>query len=89
MEFPPIEHYVNIKAICNEIAHIKQQRLQYRKSMTKEERRECNRHRFDNEFILLFKKDSKRLPTIVMNLSTSETMASFRPNGALLRLLYE
>jgi len=39
MEFPPIEHYVNIKAICNEIAQIKQQRLQYKKSMTKEERR--------------------------------------------------
>lgn len=52
-EFPPIEHYINIKAICNEIAHIKQQRLQYRKSMTKEERRECKayRHRFDNEYI--------------------------------------
>jgi hypothetical protein len=52
-EFPPIEHYVNIKAICQEIAHLKQQRLQYKKSMTKEERRECKayRRRFENEYI--------------------------------------
>lgn len=51
-EFPPIEHYINTKAICQEIAHIKQQRLQYRKSMTKEERRECKAycHRFDNKY---------------------------------------
>jgi hypothetical protein len=49
----PIEHYVNIRAICEEIAHIKQQRLQYKKSMTKEERRECKayRRRFENEYI--------------------------------------
>lgn len=53
IEFPPIEHYINIKAICDEIAQIKQQRLQYKKSMTKEQRRECKayRHRFDNEYI--------------------------------------
>jgi len=52
-EYPPIEHYVNTKAICQEIAHLKQQRLQYKKSMTKEERRECKayRRRFDNEYI--------------------------------------
>jgi len=52
-EFPPIEHYTNIKAICEEIAHIKQQRLQYKKSMTKEQRRECKayRRRFENEYI--------------------------------------
>jgi hypothetical protein len=52
-EYPPIEHYVNTKAICQEIAHLKQQRLQYKKSMTKEERRECKayRRRFENEYI--------------------------------------
>lgn len=50
------------KAICDEIAHIKQQRLQYRKTMTKQERIECAyRCRFENEYILLFmKKESRR-----------------------------
>lgn len=53
LEFAPVEHYTNIKAICNEIAQIKQERMQYKKSMTKEERRECNayRRRFENEHI--------------------------------------
>ena len=55
-DFPPslyLEHYTNTKAICDEIAHIKQQRLQYKKSLTKEQRRECNayRRRFVNEYI--------------------------------------
>jgi hypothetical protein len=51
IQFVPIDHYNKTKAICDEIAHIKQQRNQYRKTMTKEERRECKayRHRFDNE----------------------------------------
>lgn len=50
-QYIPIEHYVMTKAICDEIAHIKQQRKQYRKTMTKEERRECKayRCRFENE----------------------------------------
>ena len=48
---PSLEHFCRTKAICDEIAHIKQQRLQYKKSMTKDERRECKayRRRFDNE----------------------------------------
>lgn len=47
----PIEHYVMTKAICGEIAHIKQQRKQYKKSMTKQERLDLKayRRRFDNE----------------------------------------
>lgn len=51
-EFAPIE-YTNTKAICDEISQIKQQRLQYKKTMTKEERRECKayRRRFENEYI--------------------------------------
>jgi len=54
-EFPPssyLDHYTNTKAICDEIAEIKRQRIQYKKAMTKEERRECKayRHRFDNEY---------------------------------------
>jgi hypothetical protein len=49
----PIEHYVHTKAVCDEIKHIKQQRLQYKKSMTKEERVECRayRRRFEHEYI--------------------------------------
>ncbi len=52
-EFPPIEHYIHIKAICDEIAEIKQQRLQYKNSMTKEERRaeKAYRRRFVNEHL--------------------------------------
>lgn len=48
----PIEHYVMTQAICAEIAHIKQQRNQYRKTLSKEERREVKayRHRFDHEY---------------------------------------
>ena len=48
----PIEHYVMTKAICDEIAHIKQQRNLYRKTLTKEQRREVKayRHRFDNQY---------------------------------------
>ena len=54
-DFPPslyLDHYNNTKAVCDEIAQIKRQREQYRKSMTKEERRECKayRHRFDNQY---------------------------------------
>lgn len=46
---PSLEHYSRTKAICDEIAHIKLQRLQFKKSMTKEQRRECKayRNRFD------------------------------------------
>jgi hypothetical protein len=49
---PSLEHYTRTKAVCDEIAEIKRQRIQYKKSMTKEERRECKayRHRFDNEY---------------------------------------
>lgn len=52
-QFAPIDHYTMTKAICDEIADIKQQRLQYRKTMTKDERRECKayRRRFENEYI--------------------------------------
>jgi hypothetical protein len=55
-DFPPslyLDHYTNTKAICDEIAHIKQQRLQYKKSLTKEQRRELKayRSRFENEHI--------------------------------------
>ena len=48
-----LDHYTNTKAICDEIAEIKRQRIQYKKSMTKEERRECKayRRRFENEHI--------------------------------------
>ena len=48
----PIEHYTMTQAICAEIAHIKQQRNQYRKSMTKEQRSELKayRRRFENEY---------------------------------------
>jgi hypothetical protein len=54
-DFPPssyLDHYNNTKAVCDEIAEIKRQREQYRKSMTKNERRECKayRHRFDNQY---------------------------------------
>ena len=41
-DFPPslyLDHYANTKAVCDEIAEIKRQRIQYKKSMTKEERR--------------------------------------------------
>jgi hypothetical protein len=53
--YPPslyLEHYTNTKAICDEIAEIKRQRIQYKKTMTKEERRECKayRRRFENEY---------------------------------------
>jgi hypothetical protein len=52
IETVPIEHYLMTKAICDEIAHIKQQRNQFRKTLTKEQRREVKayRHRFDNEY---------------------------------------
>ena len=52
-DFVPIEHYINTKAICDEIAEIKRQRIQYKKTMTKEQRRECKayRRRFENEYI--------------------------------------
>jgi hypothetical protein len=47
-----IEHYVMTKAVCEEIAHIKQQRNIYRKTLTKGQRREVKayRHRFDNQY---------------------------------------
>lgn len=50
---PSLEHYTGTKAICDEIAHIKQQRLQYKKSMTKEQRREekAYRRRFENQHL--------------------------------------
>ena len=53
LEFVPIEHYTNIKAICDEIAEIKRQRVEYKKAMSKEQRRECKeyRRRFVNEHI--------------------------------------
>lgn len=53
MSTPTFEHYTNIKAICDEIAEIKRQRLQYKKTMSKEERQECKeyRRRFINEHI--------------------------------------
>ena len=55
-DFPPslyLDHYNNTRAVCDEIAEIKRQREQYRKSMTKEERREFKayRRRFVNEHI--------------------------------------
>lgn len=55
-DFPPslyLDHYTNTKAICDEIALIKQQRIQYKKSMTKEQRRQCKayRRRFVNEHL--------------------------------------
>lgn len=52
-EFAPIDHYTMTKAICDEIAEIKRQRLEYKKTMTKDERRECKayRRRFINEHI--------------------------------------
>lgn len=52
IETVPIEHYVMTKAICDEIAHIKQQRNLFRKTLTKEQRREVKayRHRFDNQY---------------------------------------
>lgn len=48
----PVEHYVMTKAICDEIAHIKQQRNLYRKTLSKEQRLELKayRRRFDNEY---------------------------------------
>ena len=48
-----LDHYTNTKAICDEIAEIKRQRIQYKKSMTKEQRREekAYRRRFENEHI--------------------------------------
>jgi hypothetical protein len=54
--YPPslyLEHYTNTKAICDEIEHIKEQRRQYRKAMTKEERREFKayRRRFVDEHL--------------------------------------
>jgi hypothetical protein len=54
-DFPPtvyLDHYNNTRAVCDEIADIRRQRIQYKKSMTKEERRECKayRHRFDNQY---------------------------------------
>ena len=53
LDFVPIEHYTNIKAICDEIAEIKRQRNQYKKTMSKEQRCECKeyRRRFINEHI--------------------------------------
>ena len=53
LEFVPIEHYTNTKAICHEIAEIKRQRVEYKKAMSKEQRRECKeyRRRFVNEHI--------------------------------------
>lgn len=52
-DFVPIEHYTNIKAICDEIAEIKRQRVEYKKTMSKQERHECKayRRRFINEHI--------------------------------------
>jgi hypothetical protein len=54
--YPPslyLEHYTNTKAICDDIEHIKEQRRQYRKAMTKEERREFKayRRRFVDEHL--------------------------------------
>jgi hypothetical protein len=54
--YPPslyLEHYTNTKAICDEIEHIKQQRIQYKKTLTKEQRRELKayRRRFVDEHI--------------------------------------
>ena len=50
---PTLDHYTKTKAICHEIAEIKRQRLQYKMTMTKDERRECKeyRRRFVNEHI--------------------------------------
>jgi len=55
-DYPPslyLDHYSKTKAICDEIEHIKEQRRQYKKAMTKEERREFKayRHRFVNEHL--------------------------------------
>ena len=55
-DLPPslyLDHYVRTKAICDEIDHIKQQRREYKKAMTKEERRELKayRRRFVNEHL--------------------------------------
>jgi hypothetical protein len=55
-DYPPslyLEHYANTKAICDEIEHIKQQRIQYKKAMTKQERRELKayRRRFVDEHL--------------------------------------
>jgi len=47
-----IEHYVQTLAVCDEIKHMKQQSLQYKKSMTKQQRIEYRvyRHRFEHEY---------------------------------------
>jgi hypothetical protein len=55
-DYPPslyLDHYSKTKAICDEIEHIKEQRRQYKKAMTKEERRELKayRRRFVNEHL--------------------------------------
>jgi len=52
IEHVPIEHYVMTKAICDEIAFIKEERKLYRKTLTKGQRRELKayRHRFDNQY---------------------------------------
>jgi hypothetical protein len=40
IEHVPLEHYVMTKAICDEIDLIKEERKQYRKTLTKGQRRE-------------------------------------------------
>ena len=55
-DLPPslyLDHYARTKAICDEIDHIKQQRREYKKAMTKEQRRELKayRSRFVNEHL--------------------------------------
>ena len=52
IETVPIEHYLMTKAICDQIAFIKEERKLYRKTLTKGQRREVKayRHRFDNQY---------------------------------------
>jgi hypothetical protein len=49
----PLQHVANTQAIFDEIKHIKQLRLQYTKSLTKQQRQESNtyRRRFEHEYI--------------------------------------
>jgi hypothetical protein len=54
-DLPPslyLDHYSKTKAICDEIAFIKEERNLYRKTLTKGQRREAKayRHRFDNQY---------------------------------------
>ena len=57
-----LQHYAHTKAVCDEIEDIKQQRLQYKKSMTKDERREFKAYR----------RRFEHIPTLVEGLKANE-----------------